>query len=502
VRQQGRLARGQVEDQHAAAGAAVARRAAEDEGLAVGMHQQAGRPHQGRARVGVDQLRVALRVLRVSRHPGAARVPLQQTAAGVHADVVAVVARRHRVPLAQAGEVLPGIGGRVVAEEAHREGRATGDGAIGGRGHAHEVSPLAGVVEGDLLGLAGGRVLDHQASPREVADAQDLAIREGAVEEALRLRDVGLRAAFRRRLEAAGLATVQLDPRVVLAARGLAVDLAVLVTHHHRVGLLALGLLEDRGGRAGLRIQRDDLAGGAAGADVHPAGVVGGNGARVLRPVLFEDVPVVAELLRGRVVRDHAALRVARRPDHALVVFGHAHGHLRCRLADEGELAGGGVILDEVVAEVRVEAVLARQDRGVRAVTPGREGHRHLTALAGLGVDRQEGIAAGVVEEPDEDHVAALAIGGGDRAAVVAHRRRHAVVAKAVAQIDRGGADHRRRGGQQGKSNPRRAMDELSVHAFLLIAPRRRGPETTAPPDLREDTYRRPAGITPQHLTT
>ncbi len=42
-----------------------------------------------------------------------------------------------------------------------------------------------------------------------------------------------------------------------------------------------------------------------------------------------------------------------------------------------------------------------------------------------------------MIEQPDENHIAALAVDGGHRAAVIADRCRYTVVAVAMAQVGR-----------------------------------------------------------------
>ena len=85
--------------------------------------------------------------------------------------------------------------------------------------------------------------------------------------------------------------------------------------------------------------------------------------------------------------------------------------------------------------EVGVEPVPARKDRGIGAVASGRKGDRELLALAGSGIDEQQGIAAPVIEKPDKHDVTAVAVNGGDGATVVADRCGNSVVKEPIAEI-------------------------------------------------------------------
>ena len=62
-----------------------------------------------------------------------------------------------------------------------------------------------------------------------------------------------------------------------------------------------------------------------------------GDVALVLRPVLLVDVAIVLERARRGLKGHAAAAGVRDRPDDAVVVLGHAHRHLRRRLAVEGQ---------------------------------------------------------------------------------------------------------------------------------------------------------------------
>ena len=102
--------------------------------------------------------------------------------------------------------------------------------------------------------------------------------------------------------------------------------------------------------------------------------------------------------------------------------------------------------------------------------------------LPGLGVDHQQRIAAAVVEQPDEHDVAALAVDGGDGAAVVADGRGHAVVQEAVAQVLRrgGGRLDRERDQQQDQLkheeglNTRRGLGQHIGHLSWMMGRRGR----------------------------
>ncbi|MFA0777661.1 MAG: hypothetical protein PVTTEEND_001375, partial [Candidatus Fervidibacter sp.] len=128
------------------------------------------------------------------------------------------------------------------------------------------------------------------------------------------------------------------------------------------------------------------------------------------------------------VVSGDATLRVSRRPNHAVIVFRHAHRHLRDGLADESERSLSWVKLNEVAAEVGVKAIVAGKDGSERRIATVRERRRKLFAFARLSVNEQQSVATTMVVEPDQDDVALLPILGGDDAPMGAEGRRDTVI--------------------------------------------------------------------------
>ena len=151
---------------------------------------------------------------------------------------------------------------------------------------------------------------------------------------------------------------------------------------------------------------------------------------------------VVLELFRCRVIADHAAVRIARGPDLALVVLCHPHGHLRSGFAAEGELSPLCIKFNEVAVEVRVVSVSARQDRCKRGIISRWKGHQELFALSRLCINTKEGVATPMIEEPDKNNVPSLAVCGGNDAAVIASGGGYAVVKESIAER-LGGVSHR-----------------------------------------------------------
>ena len=175
------------------------------------------------------------------------------------------------------------------------------------------------------------------------------------MKQALVARDDGLRTDGVVLSDLPALALVELVPVGRGAGLGLPVDLAVEVAIDVAAAFAALGRRDHRLGLAGARIERDDLAGRVADAEIDPPRIVGGNEPLILGPVLLMDVAVVLELARPRVERHDAAVRIGDRPDDARIVLGHAHGHLRGRLVREREGPRCRIELAEVAAKVRVE---------------------------------------------------------------------------------------------------------------------------------------------------
>ena len=339
-----------------------------------------------------------------------------------------------------AGSVGPGIGFGIKAEETHREGGAAADGAVRCRGKAHHVGTFARIGELRLGLRAGGRVFNDQNPVDQVAALKALAIREVLMEEALCGCDDGLCVLLAPLPDLFPITAVEFVPTVLrVQARG-AVDLTVEIPVHVRVGLASLPLGENGPRLAALGVQNDDLAGGAAHAKVDPAPVIGSDAARVLSPILEVHVSVVSQFAGGWIIADHATVRIRGGPDASGVILGHAHRHLRLGLLREGEGAGDGVELAEMAVEVRVEPVSAGQDGGVGAVSTRREGHLDLAAVPGLCVDAQQGIAAAVVEQPQQDDVPSGSVNCGHGATVVTDGRGYTVVVESVSEFfsDRG----------------------------------------------------------------
>jgi hypothetical protein len=263
------------------------------------------------------------------------------------------------------------------------------------------VGAFARIVEVPFRDLLCLRILHNEDALHEVAPPESPAVGEITVEQGLTPGDYGLLPFPLDPSDLLPLAPVEFVPVLVCSADRETIDLPVHVTVHLRAPLDAFGLPEHRPGLAASGVKGDDLTGRVAHPKVDPSGGVGGDGALVLHPVLLVHVPVVPERTAPGVERYHAAIRIRDRPDEAIVVLGHAHGHPRCGLVNEGECPLLGVKLHEVVVEMGVEFVVARKDGGVGTVTAGRKGHREFLALSGLGVDHQKGIAAAMVEQPD-----------------------------------------------------------------------------------------------------
>ena len=92
------------------------------------------------------------------------------------------------------------------------------------------------------------------------------------------------------------------------------------------------------------------------------------------------------------------------------------------------------VELHEVAVEVGVEPIPARKERGIRAIASGRKGHGELPAFAGRGIDDQQRVPAPMVEQPDENHVPAVAVRGGNGTPGVAAGGGGAVMAEIVGE--------------------------------------------------------------------
>ena len=134
----------------------------------------------------------------------------------------------------------------------------------------------------------------------------------------------------------------------------------------------------------------------------------------------------------------------------------------------EGEGALDGVELGEVAVEMRVVLVLGREDRRIGAVFARRERGRDLLGLARFGVEDKDGIAAAVVEEPDQGDRIPLAVDRGDDAPVVADRRRDAVVFESLAEIFALREDRGRGQAQGQEKRPGEPFGSNEMHAVLL----------------------------------
>ena len=120
-----------IPEQQAAAGVPVARGAGQDDGLPVGMCQEAVRAVDGGRALGEEE-GIGVRSSLFGGRPRTRWIPFQQEPARVPADEEAVPLTGYGVPLAVACAVGPRVGLRVVAEETHGEGRTAADRAIGG----------------------------------------------------------------------------------------------------------------------------------------------------------------------------------------------------------------------------------------------------------------------------------------------------------------------------------------------------------------------------------
>ncbi len=239
------------------------------------MHQKAGGADNSRAGKRVNQQRVALWIISLSRYPFFGRVPFQYPATGVHADIEAVVARSYCVPLAHARMICPLVSFRNVVEKAHRESSAAGDRAVWSSCHSHQMRTFTGVIEGDLGGLVGFGILDYQLAFREIADTQNLTIREIAMEQTLMACDVALPCDILRLGHPGGLALVQLKPRIIASGTVAGIHLAVFTTVDCRRSLYSLVLRQNRCDFTGFRVQSHNLTGCAADSQVYPAPVIG-----------------------------------------------------------------------------------------------------------------------------------------------------------------------------------------------------------------------------------
>ncbi len=145
---------------------------------------------------------------------------------------------------------------------------------------------------------------------------------------------------------------MQFKPVALFALQRLTVDFPVGCPKDERHPLPSLAFTNHRLDFACFRIESEDVAAGVTDGEVNPTRIVNGDGAGILRPILFVDMPEVFELARFRVVSGDATLRVSCRPNYAIVVFRHAHRHLRDSFADESESAPCRVKLHKVAAEV------------------------------------------------------------------------------------------------------------------------------------------------------
>jgi hypothetical protein len=270
------------------------------------------------------------------------------------------------------------------------------------------------------------------------------------------------------------LAPVKFNPAIRGIAGGVSVHPAIEIAIDGGVALTAFGRGEEVPRLCRRRIEDRDLAGGAADADVDPARVVHGDAAGILQPVLPIERTVVLENARLRVERCQAAVRIRGRPDRAVVGFGQAHRHLRCRPVEKRERPFHRIEFAEVAAKVGVVFVAAGEERGKRAVSRPRIRCGELLAPARFRIDHQQGIAAAMVVKPDQHDVAALAIDGGDHAAMIAERGGDPVVGEALPEILRRGGR-----GRQAEEEEQEVERYLQHAAFKPVCHSERSEESS-----------------------
>ena len=155
-------------------------------------------------------------------------------------------------------------------------------------------------------------------------------------------------------------------------------------------------------------------------------------------PVLFVDVSIIPERAGPGIVTKNAAVRMGGRPDPAVVVLGHPHRHLRYGLVVECKRPLSGIEGKEVAVKMGTEEVAAGEKRRKRAcieVIARWKRQGVLFACARFGVDQQQGVAAAMIVQPDQNDVPTLPVHGGGEPPAVGDVRRDAVVAETVAEF-------------------------------------------------------------------
>ena len=216
---------------------------------------------------------------------------------------------------------------------------------------------------------------------------------------------------------------------VLLGGIGQSVNTSILISLNEGsrpLDTLIVGQKWLRGACAG--VEGDELGRRIADGEVDPPSVVGGNETLVLRPVLLVDVAEVREFPCRRIEPNQTTVWVADGPDATVVVLGHTHGHLWCRLMAEREGSGVGIKLDKVTVEVGVVAIARRENGCVGTVVTRLERDGYFVGLARDRVNNEACIPAAVIKKPDQDNITTLAVTGCDDTSVIADRCRHTMI--------------------------------------------------------------------------
>ena len=279
---------------------------------------------------------------------------LQQLAIRIGTHVEPLAHRHHHVGLAVHPLAVEGAALRCGQHEGmHRKAGATTDGTVFHRADEGQRRALGGVVEGHLLVLAIRRTGDQPARVH-VDVHQPAARREVAVGQVLCARLQAGRGRLVIGAEAGSLAIGQDVAAIAIAAiHHIGVGL-----RHHGLPRNALGRRDQRLRGTGGRVEGIDLRGRHAGTHIHPALLVHGNGARILRPRFIGHGAVLFHRATVRRVGHQLVVRIGGRPDAPAPILRQAHGRLALGLADEAEALRCHVEFDEVVVEQRIEAVL------------------------------------------------------------------------------------------------------------------------------------------------
>ena len=324
------------------------------------MGKQRMRPVDGGFAFG-QKTRIGTGVFLFRRHPGAGGIPFQEETPGITAGKKTVRLPGDRVPLAKVGTVDPAVRIGIVAEETSGKRGATADGFVGRRGEAHHVGAFGRVIEIDFMDFIGIGIFNRQRTRLQIAGHDAFSVREVPVEESLAACYDRFFVLLLDRPDRPSRAFVEFEPACGVVP-AMSVDLPVEVAIDVAATVDAFVVRQHglHGPRVGL--QADNLAGSAADTEIDPSRIVGRNRTRVLPPVLLVDVAVVPEGIGTGIVTRNAAIRVGGRPDAAVIVFGHAHGHLRHGLVAERKRPFDGVEGQEVAVKMGAEKVAAGEN--------------------------------------------------------------------------------------------------------------------------------------------